>query len=88
MSEQKPDKAKDAAPKAAVEVDEKDLDQAAGGVLIGLLQPAAKPTESISLNYGKIETAVQPLAARRLISATVASMFQVGRMPHGMKRPG
>ena len=60
MSEQKPDKAKDAAPKAAVEVDEKDLDQAAGGVLIGLLQPADKPTESISLNYSKIETALKP----------------------------
>ena len=56
MSDEQPDKAKEAEPTHAVEVDEKDLDQAAGGVLIGLLQPADKPAESISLNYGKIET--------------------------------
>ena len=56
MADEQPDKAKDAAPKGAVEVDEKDLDQAAGGVLIGLLQPA----DSFSLNYSKIETAVKP----------------------------
>ena len=56
MTKQKPDKAKEAASKAPVEVDEKDLDQAAGGVLIGLLQPA----DSFSLNYTKVETAVKP----------------------------
>ena len=62
MSDKKPDKAKDAAPKSAVEVDEKDLDQAAGGVLIGLNQPTEKSVDSFSLNYGKIETNVQKVA--------------------------
>jgi hypothetical protein len=55
MSDKKPDKAKQVTPKGAVEVDEKDLDQAAGGVLIGLNQPS----ENISINYGKIETNLQ-----------------------------
>ena len=51
MSDEQPDKAKEAAPKGAVEVDEKDLDQAAGGVLDG----AQLPAESLSLNYAKVE---------------------------------
>ena len=51
MTDKKPNKAKQAASKGAVEVDEKDLDQAAGGVLIGLSQPA----DSLSLNYAKVE---------------------------------
>ena len=51
MTEQKPDKENETTAKGAVEVDEKDLDQAAGGVLIGLLQPA----DSFSLNYAKVE---------------------------------
>ena len=55
MTDQKPDKENEAEPKGAVEVDETDLDQAAGGVLIGLSQPAEKPTESLSLNYAKVE---------------------------------
>lgn len=38
-------------PKGAVEVNEEDLDQAAGGVLIGLLQPAA----NVSINVNKLE---------------------------------
>ena len=54
MTDKKPEKEEEVTPKGAVEVNEKDLDQAAGGVLIGLNQP--KPAESISLNYGKIET--------------------------------
>lgn len=56
MSDKKPDKAKEEASKGAVEVDEKELDQAAGGVLIGLNQPTEKSVDSFSLNYGKIET--------------------------------
>ena len=59
MSEKKPDKAEEVTSKGAVEVNEEDLDKAAGGVLIGLNQPAAEPNESISLNYNKIETSVQ-----------------------------
>ena len=55
MTEEKPDKESEATPKGAVEVDETDLDQAAGGVLIGLNQPAANPTDSLSLNYAKVE---------------------------------
>ena len=51
MSDEQTDKAKEEAPKGAVEVEEKDLDQAAGGVLIGLSQPA----DSLSLNYAKVE---------------------------------
>ena len=39
-------------PEGAVEVNESDLDQAAGGVLIGLLQPA----DNVSINYNKIDT--------------------------------
>ena len=55
MSDKKSDESGKVTKKGAVEVDEKDLDQAAGGVLIGLLQPAAKPTESLSLNYTEVK---------------------------------
>ena len=49
MTDEKPDHESDAKPEGAVEVDEKDLDQAAGGVSSG----GDLPTESISLNYSK-----------------------------------
>ena len=49
MTDKKPDNESDAKPVGAVEVDEKDLDRAAGGVSSG----GDLPTESISLNYSK-----------------------------------
>ena len=49
MADDQPDKETAVTPKGAVEVDEKDLDQAAGGVSSG----GDLPTESISLNYSK-----------------------------------
>lgn len=58
MTDKKPEKEEEVTPKGAVEVNEEDLDQAAGGVLIGLNQP--KPADSFSLNYGKIQPAVKP----------------------------
>ena len=42
----------EATPKGAVEVNEEDLDQAAGGILIGQLLPA----DNVSMNYNKIDT--------------------------------
>jgi hypothetical protein len=59
------DKAKkdeEVTPQGAVEVNEEELDQAAGGVLIGLLQPA----DSFSLNYSKIEYAGQKVTPQNL----------------------
>jgi hypothetical protein len=49
-----------AAPKGAVEVDEKDLEQAAGGSL-----NFTRPTESLSINYTGLESeeGTQNLAA-------------------------
>jgi hypothetical protein len=44
MTDQKPDQEKQITPQGAVEVDEKDLDQAAGG------------SEYITLNYSKMVT--------------------------------
>ena len=51
---------------------------------VGALLPRWRPVALFTV----IEMAVQPLSATRLISATVASMSQVGRMPQGTKRPG
>ena len=51
MAEEQPDKETAVTPKGAVEVDEKDLDQAQGGMSSG----GDLPTESVSLNYTKIE---------------------------------
>ena len=62
MADEQPEKETEVTSKGAVEIDEEDLDQAAGGVLIGLNQPAAKPEESLSLNYNKIEFAAQKVA--------------------------
>ena len=47
----------EAAPKGAIEVDEKDLDQAAGGSL-NFTRPteSAKPTETLSINYTGLES--------------------------------
>src|SRR3546814_2589226 len=39
------------------------------------------------VGFSLIETAVQPFAASRLSSASVAFMSQVGSRPQGMKRP-
>ena len=41
-----------------------------------------------TVGFSFIETVVQPLEAIRLISSRVAFMSHVGRMAHGMKRPG
>ena len=51
IGNEQPNKEEQVTPKGAVEIDEKDLDQAAGGVSSG----GDLPTESISLNYSKIE---------------------------------
>ena len=50
MSDEKPQKDSEATPKGAAEIDEKDLDKAAGGA------------ESLSLNFSKLEAMqkVQP----------------------------
>ena len=55
----------EAAPKGAVEVDEKDLDQAAGGLNFTRPTDSAKPTESLSINYTGLESeeGTQDLAA-------------------------
>ena len=58
MSNEQPDKQNEVTPKGAVEVSEEDLDQAAGGVLIGLLLPAVQKADSASLNYNKIDTSL------------------------------
>ena len=50
MTDKKPDQEKQATPKGAVELDEQQLEQAAGGAAGDDL-----PMESISLNYGKAE---------------------------------
>jgi hypothetical protein len=55
MSNEQPEKQNEVTPKGAVEVSEEDLDQAAGGVLIGLLLPAVQKADSASLNYSKID---------------------------------
>lgn len=52
MAEQ-PEKEKGVTQKGAVEVDEKDLDRAAGGMSSG-----GDYTESVSLNYGKTDTSL------------------------------
>jgi hypothetical protein len=67
MAHEKPDNENDVTREGAVEVNEEDLDQAAGGVLIGLNQPA----DSFSLNYGKIDTnlAGQKVAPTDIVGA-------------------
>jgi hypothetical protein len=52
MIDEQPDKESEVTPKGAVEVSEEELDQAAGGASGGDL-----PSESLSLNFSKIETA-------------------------------
>jgi hypothetical protein len=52
MTDQQPGKGAEVTPKGAVEVNEEDLDRAAGGASGGDL-----PSESLSLNFSKIETA-------------------------------
>ena len=46
MAEEKPETGKDAPPKGAVEVDEKDLDEAAGGFI--WFSPSTSPISSTS----------------------------------------
>jgi hypothetical protein len=41
MTDQKPDQEKEATPKGAVEVDEKDLDKASGGAAVDYFKPPA-----------------------------------------------
>ena len=45
----------EAAPEGAVEVDEKDLDKAAGGLNFTRPGESAKPTESLSINFTGLE---------------------------------
>ena len=56
MSEEETEQEKQVTPKGAVEVDEEKLDQAAGGMSSG----GDLPTESVSLNYSKIEFDYKP----------------------------
>ena len=62
MTEEKPDKKNEGKPEGAVEVDEKDLDKAEGGI-----SSYSVPTDSFSLNFTKTATdqqqKVAPLAA-------------------------
>jgi hypothetical protein len=51
MTDKKPDQEKQVTPEGAVEVDEKDLEQAAGGSL-----NFTRPTESLSINFTRVET--------------------------------
>ena len=74
MADKKPENENEVTPKGAVEVDESDLDQAAGGVLIGLNQP----TESFSLNYSKIDT---NLAGQKVTPTNIAGAGP-GAGPH------
>lgn len=61
MADEKPGKEEEVTPKGAVEVDEKDLDQAAGGLgLSGGRGSDDLPTESVSLNFSKIEVDYKP----------------------------
>ena len=57
MADEQPDKENEVTPKGAVEVNEEDLDQAAGGA-------AEVPMDQVSLNYSKIvfDTSTQRLA--------------------------
>ena len=57
MAEEKPDQQKQATPAGAVEVDETDLDQAAGGI-----SSYSVPTDSFSLNFTKTATTQQKVA--------------------------
>lgn len=57
MADEQPDKETAVTPKGAVEVDEKDLDQAAGGAV-----DAFRPTGDVSLNYSKTDPLVQKVA--------------------------
>lgn len=72
MTDKKREKETEVTPKGAVEVDEQDLDQAAGGVLIGLSQPA----DSFSLNYSKIDVSGQK------VSPTLVTGAGPGAGPH------
>ena len=69
MANEQPNKEEDVTPKGAVEVNEEDLDQAAGGVLIGLNQPADKSVDSFSINYSKIELTGQKVTPNNLTGA-------------------
>ena len=51
MTDKKPDQEKQVTTEGAVEVDEKDLEQAAGGSL-----NFTRPTESLSINFTRVET--------------------------------
>jgi hypothetical protein len=57
MADEKREQEEEVTPKGAVEVDEKDLDQAAGGA-------AEVPMDQVSLNYSKIvfDTSTQRVA--------------------------
>ena len=57
MTDQQPDKENEVTPEGAVEVNEEDLDQAAGGA-------SGIPMEQVSLNYSKIvfDTSTQRVA--------------------------
>ena len=57
MTDEQPEKEEEVTPKGAVEVNEEDLDQAAGGA-------SEVPMDQVSLNYSKIvfDTSTQRVA--------------------------
>jgi hypothetical protein len=59
MSDEQPEKETEITPKGAVEVNEEDLDQAAGGA-------SEVPMDQVSLNYSKIvfDTSTQRVAPK------------------------
>ena len=66
MADEQPNKEGEVTPKGAVEVDEEELDQAAGGIIpIG----GGKPTDSFSLNFSKMQVVGQKVTPQNLAGA-------------------
>ena len=74
MADEKADNENEVTPKGAVEVEEEDLDQASGGI-----SGYSKPTESISLNYNKIDT---NLTGQKVAPTTDIAGAGPGAGPH------
>ncbi len=73
MTDEQPEKEEEVTPKGAVEVNEEDLDQAAGGI-----SSYSKPEESLSLNYNKIDTNL----VDQKVSPTLVTGAGAGAGPH------
>jgi len=65
MINEQSDKRPRVTPQGAVEVDERDLDQATGGMSSG----GDRPTESLSLNFTTVELSGQKVAPQTLVGA-------------------